>query len=116
MDRHLVRALVESWVPESKAFRIGRREISFSMYDVTLLTGLPATGRHVTFEQEEAPCEVKDVVKAAMDDHMSRERARRRTGRADMRMFWNYVSVIIELCKQNNTLDKLGLFTCMPCW
>ncbi|KAJ8428408.1 hypothetical protein Cgig2_024554 [Carnegiea gigantea] len=111
MDRHLVRTLVESWVPESKAFRIGWREVPFSVYDVALLTGLPATGRHVTFDQREAPCEVEDVVKAAMDDHMSRERARRQTGRANMRMYWNYVSVIIELCKQNNTPDRLGLFT-----
>ncbi|KAJ8425691.1 hypothetical protein Cgig2_026213 [Carnegiea gigantea] len=28
-----------------------------------------------------------------------------------MQMYWNYVSVIIELCKQNNTLERLGLFT-----
>ena len=111
MDRHLVRALVESWVPESKAFRIGRREVPFSVYDVALLTGLPTTGRHVTFDQVEAPCEVEDVVKASMDNYMSRERARQRTGHADMRMYRNYVSGIIELCKQNNTLERLGLFT-----
>ena len=73
MNRHLVHALVESWVPESKAFRIGRREVPFSVYEVALLTGLRATGRHMTFDQGEAPCEVEDVVKAAMDDHISRE-------------------------------------------
>ncbi|KAJ8428908.1 hypothetical protein Cgig2_011650 [Carnegiea gigantea] len=49
IDRHLVRALVESWVPKSKAFRIGQRE-------------------------GEGPCEVEDMVKAMMDDHISRER------------------------------------------
>ncbi|KAJ8439632.1 hypothetical protein Cgig2_021008 [Carnegiea gigantea] len=76
MGRHLVRALVESWVPKLKAFRIGRREIPFSVYNVALLTGLPAIGKHVTFDQVEGPCEVEDVVKAAMDDHVSRERAR----------------------------------------
>ena len=108
MDKHLVRALMESWVPK---FRIGRREVPFSVYDVASLTGLPAMGKHATFDQGEGPCEVKDVVKAAMDDHISRERARRWTGHADMRMYWNYVSVIIELCKQNNTLERLGMFT-----
>ncbi|KAJ8424838.1 hypothetical protein Cgig2_031573 [Carnegiea gigantea] len=70
-DRHLVCALVESWVPESKAFRIG-------------------------------PCKLEDVVKAAMDDRISRERARRWTGHADIRMYRNHVSVIIELCMQNH--------------
>ncbi|KAJ8430098.1 hypothetical protein Cgig2_022700 [Carnegiea gigantea] len=41
-----------------------------------------------------------------MDDHISKERARQRTGRTDMRMYWNYVSVIIKLCKQNNTPES----------
>ena len=50
-------------------------------------------------------------MKAAMDDHISRERARRRTGRADMRIYQNCVLVIIKLCKQNNTPERLGLFT-----
>ncbi|KAJ8430687.1 hypothetical protein Cgig2_018413 [Carnegiea gigantea] len=97
MDKHLVHALMESWVPESKAFRIGRREVPLSVYDVALLTGLPATGKHVTFDQGEGLYGVEDVVKAAMDDHLNRERARRRTGRADMRMYRNYVSVIFKL-------------------
>ncbi|KAJ8427172.1 hypothetical protein Cgig2_024704 [Carnegiea gigantea] len=61
MDRHLVRALVELWIPELKAFRICRREIPFSVYDVALLTGLPITGKHVTFDQGESACEVEDV-------------------------------------------------------
>ena len=81
------------------------------MYDVALLTGLPATGKHVTFDQGKGACEVEDVMKAAMDDHITRERARRRTGRADMRLYRNYVLVIIELCKQNNTPERLGMFT-----
>ncbi|KAJ8429909.1 LOW QUALITY PROTEIN: hypothetical protein Cgig2_025339 [Carnegiea gigantea] len=51
MDRHLVHALVKSWVSESKAFRIGRREVPFSVYDVALLTGLPATRKHVIFDE-----------------------------------------------------------------
>ncbi|KAJ8450569.1 hypothetical protein Cgig2_020206 [Carnegiea gigantea] len=76
MDRHLVHALVESRVPESKAFRIGQGEVPFSVYDVTLLTGLPVTGQHVTFDQGEGPCEVEDMVKEVIDDLISRERVR----------------------------------------
>ncbi|KAJ8420116.1 hypothetical protein Cgig2_000796 [Carnegiea gigantea] len=55
--KHPVRALVESWVPESKVLRIGRREVPFSVYDMALLTGLPTTRKHVTFDQGEGPCE-----------------------------------------------------------
>ncbi|KAJ8423477.1 hypothetical protein Cgig2_013520 [Carnegiea gigantea] len=111
MDRHLVWALVESWVPKMKSFRIGRRKVPFSVYDVTSLTGLPATGRHVTFEEGQGTCEVEEVMKAAINDHLARERARRWTDRPDMRMYRNYISIIVDLCKENNTLERLGLFT-----
>ncbi|KAJ8427089.1 hypothetical protein Cgig2_011289 [Carnegiea gigantea] len=61
MDRHLVHALMESWVPESKAFRIGRREVLLLVYDMALLTGHPTTGKHVTFDHGEDPCEVENM-------------------------------------------------------
>ncbi|KAJ8436381.1 hypothetical protein Cgig2_032202 [Carnegiea gigantea] len=35
-------------VPDTKAFRIGQREVPFSVFDVALLTGLPAMGKHIT--------------------------------------------------------------------
>ncbi|KAJ8421626.1 hypothetical protein Cgig2_021770 [Carnegiea gigantea] len=79
MDRHLVQALVECWNPETKAFKVGSREIPFSVYDMALQTGLPATGKQVTFDR----------------------------GLVHLR---NYVSVIMELCKQNNTPERLDLF------
>ena len=50
MDRHLVRALIECWKPETKAFKVGSREVPFTVYDVALVTRLPATGKQVTFE------------------------------------------------------------------
>ena len=42
------------------------------MYDVALLTGLPTTGKHVTFEEGQGACEVEEVGKAAIDDHLTR--------------------------------------------
>jgi len=81
------------------------------VYDVALLTGLPAAGKQVTFEWGQGACEVEEVIKAAMDDHLTRERRRRRTGQTHMRFYGNYVSVILNLCKQNNTSKRLGLFT-----
>ncbi|KAJ8436387.1 hypothetical protein Cgig2_032208 [Carnegiea gigantea] len=76
MDRHLVWALVKSCVPETKAFKIRRREIPLSVYDVALLTNLPATRKHVTFDEGQGACKVEEVVKAAMDGHLMRERGR----------------------------------------
>ncbi|KAJ8422140.1 hypothetical protein Cgig2_002648 [Carnegiea gigantea] len=46
-----------------------------------------------------------------MDDHLTRERRRRRTGRTHLRLYENYVSVILNLCKQNNIPERMGLFT-----
>ena len=50
MGRNLVHALVESWVLESKAFRIDRREVPLLVYDMALLTGLLPRGNmlHLT--------------------------------------------------------------------
>jgi len=45
-----------------------------------------------------------------MDSHLARERSKRRSARSDVRLYINYVAVMVELCKQNNTPDSLGLF------
>lgn len=74
MDRHLVRALVEGWNAETKAFKVGSREIPFIVYDVALLTGLPATGKQVTFNWGIGVSEVEEVIKATIEDHLARER------------------------------------------
>ena len=54
---------------------------------------------------------MEDVITVAMDDHLSRETSRRQTARSDVRLYRNYMSVIVELCKQNNTPKRLGFFT-----
>ena len=51
MDRHLVETLIQVWNPEAKAFKIGSREVRFSYFDITLLTGLSATGKPVVFKR-----------------------------------------------------------------
>ena len=53
MERHLTLALIKCWVPRWKAFRIGGRRVPFSVFDVALMTGLPATGRRVELDGEE---------------------------------------------------------------
>jgi len=51
MDQHMVEALIEAWNPETKAFRLGRRDVPFSYFDVALLTGFPSTGSSVVFKR-----------------------------------------------------------------
>ncbi|KAJ8438684.1 hypothetical protein Cgig2_011867 [Carnegiea gigantea] len=93
MDRHPVRALIECWNSNTKSFKLRRREVPFSVYNVALIMGLPVYGKSVSFERNEVTSEVGELLKGAMADYVSRERGRRRTMVKDMRIYRNYVSV-----------------------
>ncbi|KAJ8430116.1 LOW QUALITY PROTEIN: hypothetical protein Cgig2_007089 [Carnegiea gigantea] len=110
MERHLVHALLQAWNPESKCFKLGRREVPFSDFDVALLTGFPATRMHVAFERSDGGSEVEEVLKRAMEEHVCTERQRRRTAQKDMCIYKNYVLVLLELCRVNNTVERVALF------
>jgi len=97
-------------VPDSLAFMLGGREVQFSYFDVALLTDLPATGREVVFSRGDSVGEVEQVVMAAMEARLERDRQRRRGDRKNRRIYRNYVAVMIELCRQHNTLDRLSMF------
>ncbi|KAJ8426203.1 hypothetical protein Cgig2_008920 [Carnegiea gigantea] len=45
-----------------QSLRIGWREVPFLVYDVALLTGLPATGEHVTFDRGGSNRETKEKI------------------------------------------------------
>ncbi|KAJ8426097.1 LOW QUALITY PROTEIN: hypothetical protein Cgig2_001265 [Carnegiea gigantea] len=106
IDRHLVRALVEGWNAEAKAFKGD----TIQLYDVALLTGLPTNEKQVTFDRGIGASEVEEVIKVAMEDHLANERNRRRSALSDVRLYRNYMVVMVELCKQNNTAKSLELF------
>ena len=78
---------------------------------MALITRLPAHGKPVLFQCTEVFGEVEGVLKGAMDDHVSRERGKRRTLQKDMRIYRNYISVLLDLCRSNNTRDKEVMFT-----
>ncbi|KAJ8425492.1 hypothetical protein Cgig2_029574 [Carnegiea gigantea] len=86
------------------------REVPFSHFDVALLTGFPATGKLIAFERSDGGGEVEEVLKRAMEERVCRERQRRTTAQKDMRIYRNYVSVLLELCKVNNTVERVTLF------
>ena len=55
-----------------------RREVRFSYFDITPLTGLPATRRLVVFQRDEGAGEVEQLLMAMMEERLERERQRRR--------------------------------------
>ena len=48
---------------------------------------------------------MEEVVKGAMEERVCRERQRRRPAQKDLRINKNYVSVLLELCTVNNTVE-----------
>ncbi|KAJ8446950.1 hypothetical protein Cgig2_006578 [Carnegiea gigantea] len=96
--------------PKSKYFKLGRREVPFSHFDAALLTGFSATGKRIAFERSNGGNQVEQVLKGAMEEHVCRERQRRRTGQKDMRIYRNYVSVLIELFRVSNTVERVTMF------
>ncbi|KAJ8431549.1 hypothetical protein Cgig2_029578 [Carnegiea gigantea] len=107
MERHLTLSLIKCW-----AFRIGVRRVPFSVFDVALFTGLPATGRRVELEGEELSIEVGILVRGCMADWEEEEMASRVPGRSrkKRRFFRNYVAAMAKLCEENNRDEQVGLW------
>ena len=110
IDGHLVRAMIECWNTDTKSFKIRQRKVPFSLYDIDT-TGLPTHGKPFSFEHSEVTYEIQELLKTAMDDHASRDRGKRRTLQKDTRIYRNYISMLLDLCRLNNTRDIVGIFT-----
>ncbi|KAJ8446761.1 hypothetical protein Cgig2_000772 [Carnegiea gigantea] len=100
-------SLIEAWNLEMKCFKPGQRKVTFSYFDVALVIDLPTPRKRVAFERSEDTSEVEELLKEAMKECVSRERQRRRTVQ---RIYRNYVSISLELCKMNNKVETIGLF------
>jgi len=112
MDRHMVQTLIHVWNPDTVAFVIGQREVQFLYFDVALLIGLLATGREDVFRMGDSAGEVEQLVMATMEARLERERLRGKGGEGIgwTTTYRNYVAVMIELCRQHNTVDSLPMF------
>ena len=110
MDRHMVKALIHAWNPDAKAFRIGHREVQFSYFDIALLTGLLVTGKPVVFNRGEDAGEVEQLMLAAMEGRLEGEWKKRRGVQTDSCIYGNYVSVMIDLCRQHNAVESIPMF------
>ncbi|KAJ8427850.1 hypothetical protein Cgig2_012550 [Carnegiea gigantea] len=89
VSRELTAALVKAWVPQRKAFRLARRLMPFSVYDIALFTGLPVT---------------------ETSDNLKSEKGRKRP------VFRNYVKVMKKLLDANKEPEKLGLWLSLYAW
>jgi len=110
MDQHMVEAFIEAWNPDAKAFRLGHRDVSFSYFDVALLTGLPSIARPVVFKRCDDVGEVEQLLVATMEERLQTDRQRRGISDTDMRIYRNYVSVLIDLYRQHNTVQSVAIF------
>ncbi|KAJ8429907.1 hypothetical protein Cgig2_025337 [Carnegiea gigantea] len=70
----------------------------------------PATGKRIAFERSNGGSEVEQVLKGAMEERVCRERHRRRIAQKDVHIYRNYVSVLLELCRVNNTVERVAMF------
>ncbi|KAJ8452610.1 hypothetical protein Cgig2_004946 [Carnegiea gigantea] len=112
MERHLTLALIKSWDRRKKAFRVGGREVRFTVFDVVMFTGLPGIGKKVELDGEEVMTEVGNMVRARMAEWERAEMARRVPKKSGQkrRFFKNYVNVMMELCEENAEADRVGIW------
>ena len=118
MERNLALALVKAWVPRRRAFRLGERLVLFSVFDVALLTGMPATGERVDFSEEHVTTEIGDLVRQRVNE-VEQQELRRRKGRArgkDNRVFKNFVAAMVYQCERFAGEEHLPLWLKMYTW
>ena len=53
---------------------------------------------------------MEQLVMAAMEERLERQRQRRQGDQMDSRIYRNYVAVMIDLCRQHNTVKSIPMF------
>ena len=72
---------MKCWVPCSKAFRLANRLVPFSVFDVALLTDLPAIGEKVEFSNDSYTTEIANMVRGRVHEEEQHELRRRKVGK-----------------------------------
>jgi len=118
MERNLALALVKAWVPRRRAFWLGERLVPFSVFDVALTTGMPATGELVSFEEEHVTTEIRELVRERVHKLEQRE-LRRRKGRGGSRanrVYKNFIAAMVYVCERYAGEEHLELWQKMYAW
>jgi len=112
MQMELTIALVMVWVSRRRGFRLTGRVVPMSMFDVALMTGLPATGKIVEFGDKGEPAEVGRLVRQRMVEYMEAKQAKlmRVKGSKKPKVFRNYIKVMRKLCEANRAEEQVGLW------
>ena len=100
----------------SKAFRLADRLVSFSIFDVTLLTSLLVTG--INFDDDTLTTEFGDMVRHRVHQEQEEELRRRKVGSRskDNSEFKNFVATITYLCEKNAVEELFELWLKLYTW
>ncbi|KAJ8445813.1 hypothetical protein Cgig2_027894 [Carnegiea gigantea] len=118
MERNLALTLVKAWVSRSKAFRLADRLVPFSIFDVALLIGLPATKERVEFDDDSLMAEYGNMVRALVQEAEQEELRRWKVGegRMDNHVCKNFITIMVYLCKRHAGEEKLQLWLKLYTW
>ena len=67
-------------------------------------------GKPVVFKRGEDVGEVEQLLLASMEDRLDTKRQKRRGVERERRIYRNYMSVLIELYRQHNTVESIPIF------
>ena len=99
MERKLALALVKCWVLWSRTFRLAERLVPFSVFEVALLTGLPAMREMVSFDDGGMMTEIEEMVRKRVEEE---ELRRRKVGgrSKDNRVYKSGVATMVYLLER----------------
>jgi len=118
IERNLAIALVKAWVPRRRAFRLGEQLVPFSVFDVALMTGLPAIGERVIFNEEHVTTEIGDLVRERVHEVEQQELRRRKVqgGMKENRVYKNFVAAMVYLWERSAGEEQLQLWQKTYAW
>jgi len=86
--------------------------VPFSVVDVALITGMPATGKWVEFEEENVTTNFGDLVRERVHEVEQQQLRRRklRGGTKDNHVYTNFIAAMVYLCERNRGPEQLQLW------
>jgi len=103
MEHNLALVLVKHWVAHNKGFRLADMLVPFSVFDVALLTGLPATKEMVDFDDDKLTTDFEVMVRQRLHEEEHEELRRKKVGKEskDNRVDKNFIAAVVYLCEKN---------------
>ena len=111
MQRDLTTALVKAWIPQKTAFKLARRLVPFSVYNVALFEGVPVTGKIVEFTEDDlSMIELVRMVRLRTEQYVKDESDKlKREKESKKPVFRNYIKIMKKLLDANKESHKFRL-------